>query len=334
MSHYFIGVDVGGTKTEVCLLSLSDLKEFEQFQILARERIPTRRKENGGDGTLEDYLKPLSELIHKLIRETKLTLDRIQGIGFGLPGSIDPVTQVMAQGSIPFFNHRDLKTEFAKAIGYTGPMIFDNDANCFALAETYLGAGKRWAKENNVPLNQLCLVGVTLGTGVGGGLIVNGRLIRGRRGGAGEIGHITLVEAGRPCYCGKRGCVEQYLSGRAFEYSYSSRASALEKLKGTEIFKLAENGEPLAIATIEHYRDDLVTFLSNVSNFLDPHVIVLGGGMSSQPRIYDGISERLSRECFLTENPPGVIQNECGGSSGVLGAALLSIWSQEGVSAS
>jgi fructokinase len=321
MPHYFIGVDVGGTKTEVCVLSLSDLQDFEHYQILARERIPTAR-----DGTFDHYLKLLSDLVQKLLKESKLSIKDIQGMGIGLPGSIDPVDQVMVAGSIPFFHHEDLKARFGKALSYSGPMIFDNDANCFALAETYLGAGKRWANENQIPLNRLCLVGITLGTGVGGGLVVNGQLIRGRRGGAGEIGHVTLVESGRPCYCGKRGCVEQYLSGGAFEYSYASRASALEKLKGPEIFKLADQNEPLAISTIEHYRDDLVTFLSNVSNFLDPHVVVLGGGMSVQPRIYPGISDRLSRECFLTENPPGVLQNECGGSAGVLGAALLSIW--------
>lgn len=320
--HYFIGMDVGGTKTEVCVLSLSDLQNFEHYQVLARERIPTDR-----DGTFENYLTQLASLVHKMIGDAKLTLKQIKGIGVGLPGSIDPVAQVMAQGSIPFFKGRDLKTEFAKALSYSGPIIFDNDANCFALAECYLGAGKRWANENNVALQHLCLVGITLGTGVGGGLIGNGQLIRGRRGGAGEIGHITLVEGGRPCYCGKRGCAEQYLSGTGFEKSYQNHAPDLTKLAGHEIFKLADENNEIAIATIEYYRDDLVTFLSNVSNFLDPHVIVLGGGMSTQPRIYPGISERLSRECFLTENPPGVIPNECGGSAGVLGAALLSIWS-------
>jgi fructokinase len=324
MSHYFIGVDVGGTKTEACLLALSDLQNFEDYQMLARERISTSRV------SLAHYLGELKVLVEKLLSTNqtgrRIELSEIRGIGFGLPGSIDPVTQTMGQGSVPFFKNCDLRSEFSKALGFSGPMIFDNDGNCFALAETYLGAGKRWANENNVPLERLCLVGVTLGTGVGGGLIVNGKLIRGRRGGAGEIGHITLVEGGHLCYCGKRGCSEQYLSGKAFEFAYASRSSALEHLKGTTIFKHAEENEPLAVAAIELYRDHLVTFLSNVSNFIDPHVVVLGGGMSTQPRIYQGISERLSRECFLTENPPGVLQNECGGSAGVLGAALLSIW--------
>jgi len=328
MASYFIGVDVGGTKSEVCILNVEGAQSIDQSiaqSIIARDRIQTRLSKTE-DGSLENYLERLSTLTQHLMNEAGCTLDQIRGIGFGLPGSIDPDTQIMAQGSIPFLKGRDLRKEFAKAFRYSGPMVFDNDANCFALAETYLGAGKRWAYENNVPLDRLCLVGITLGTGVGGGLVVNGRLIRGRRGGAGEIGHVTLVEGGRPCYCGKRGCVEQYLSGPAFEYSYSSRASVLDQLKAREIFKLAEQNEPLAVSTIEHFRDDLVIFLSNVSNFLDPHVIVLGGGMSAQSRIYEGISERLSRECFLTENPPAVLQNECGGSGGVIGAALLSQW--------
>lgn len=327
MSHSFIGVDVGGTKTEVCVLSLSDLKDFEHYQILARERISTRLSPTQ-DGTLENYLERLNHLVQKVLSDAKVSLSQIQGIGLGLPGSIDPETQIMAQGSIPFKN-RDLRKEFSRALSFSGPMIFDNDANCFALAEAYLGAGKHWAQQNHVPLNRLCMVGVTLGTGVGGGIIVNGKVIRGKRGGAGELGHITLVEGGRPCYCGKRGCVEQYLSGPAFEYSYATRASVLEKLKAREVFQRAEQNDPLAVTTIEQYRDQLVTFLSNVSNLLDPHVIVLGGGMSAQPRIYTGISERLSRECFLTENPPAVLPNECGGSAGVIGAALLSIWTNE-----
>jgi fructokinase len=134
---------------------------------------------------------------------------------------------------------------------------------------------------------------------------------------------MTLVEAGRPCYCGKHGCSEQYLSGPAFEHFFQTHTETLKPLSGKEIFELAEQNNPFAISAIESYRDRLVEFLSNLSNLLDPHVIVLGGGMSTQRRIYEGMSERLSKACFLTKEPPAVIRNELGGSAGVIGAALL-----------
>jgi len=313
-----LGIDVGGTKTEICLLS-STVVTSQVF----RERMPTER-----DKTLSDFFTRLRALLKSSLQSQSISLNQITTIGVGLPGSIDPIQQIMLQGSVPFFKGTQLKEIFAKEIlpdgkTFSGEIKFDNDANCFALAETYFGAGKKWADQNGVPANQLCLIGVTLGTGVGGGLIVNGKLIRGRRGGAGEVGHMTLVESGRPCYCGKNGCSEQYLSGPAFEHFFQSHTETLRPLNGGEIFELAEQNNPFAISAIESYRDRLVYFLSNLANLLDPHVIVLGGGMSTQSRIYEGMSARLSDACFLTKEPPAVIRNELGGSAGVIGAALL-----------
>jgi fructokinase len=313
-----LGIDVGGTKTEICLLSSSAVAS----QVF-RERMETKR-----DLTLSDFFIRLRALLKKSLDEKAISFNEIKTIGIGLPGSIDPLKQTMLQGSVSFFKNIDLKKVFSKEIStngnpFSGTMKFDNDANCFALAEAYFGAGKKWADLNGVSPHHLCLVGITLGTGVGGGLIVNGNLIRGRRGGAGEIGHMTLVEAGRPCYCGKHGCSEQYLSGPAFEHFFQTHTETLKPLSGKEIFELAEQNNPFAISAIESYRDRLVEFLSNLSNLLDPHVIVLGGGMSTQRRIYEGMSERLSKACFLTKEPPAVIRNELGGSAGVIGAALL-----------
>jgi fructokinase len=330
MAIYLLGADVGGTKSEVCLIELAHDRpktpeEFAQYKVLSRERMSTEKDEG-----LESFTKRLKALFDHAIGQHGIRWDQIASVGLGLPGSIDPVTQYMASGSIPFFKGFALDKYFAKELGFQGPVDLDNDANCFALAETYLGAGNSWSKKSGVPLQNLCMVGITLGTGVGGGLVVNGRLIRGRRGGAGEIGHVTLIDSGRPCYCGKFGCSEQYLSGTAFETSYAMRASALEPMKGTQIFELAEKGDPIAIATIEYYRDHLVDFMSNISNFIDPHIIILGGGMSQQKRLYDGISARLGKGSFLTENPPEILANECGGSAGVLGAALLGFWKELG----
>jgi fructokinase len=313
-----LGIDVGGTKTEICLLGTSEVAS-----LIFRERMPTEREK-----TLPDFFQRLRNLLQSSLASRSLSFSQITTIGIGLPGSIDPIQGIMLEGSVPFFKNHDLRSLFASELStnhppFTGEIAVDNDANCFALAETYWGAGKKWAEQNGVPPQQLCMIGVTLGTGVGGGLIVNGRLIRGRRGGAGEIGHMTLVESGRPCYCGKMGCAEQYLSGPAFEYFFKNHTEALHSLNGHEIFQLADQNDPFAVSAIESYRDRLVYFLSNLSNLLDPHVIVLGGGMSTQRRIYEGMSDRLSQACFLTQKPPAVVPNLLGGSAGVIGAALL-----------
>jgi len=313
-----LGIDIGGTKTEICLLGSSVIAS----QVF-RERMPTLR-----DGTLDDFFVRLRALLKNSLTAQSISFKEIKTIGVGLPGSVDPIAQIMLQGNVSFFKNIDVKTVFAKEISpegkpFTGNIVFDNDANCFALAETYFGSGKKWSEQNGVAAQQLCVIGVILGTGVGGGLIVNGKLIRGRRGGAGEIGHMTLVDNGRPCYCGKRGCSEQYLSGRAFEHFYNSHEEITHPTSAEEIFTLAEKNDRFANAAVESYRDHLVEFLSNLSNLLDPHMIVLGGGMSKQKRIYEGMSDRLSKACFLTKDPPAVVQNVLGGSAGVLGAALL-----------
>ncbi len=327
------GVDIGGTKTEVCLIQYWNLSDY---QILARERFTTDRKTPDLDYNYTLFIENLASLITSMLSKVGDSKNQapspgtLESIGLGIPGSVDPKSLKMIQGNLQFLRNKDVQRDLLAAltlknITFNGKVYVENDANCFALAEAYLGAGAKWAKENNVATQDLCLIGVTLGTGVGGGLVVNGKVIRGRRGGAGEVGHTTLIDSGRACYCGKYGCAEQYLSGSALEHSYSSRASALTRLTGAEIFRRADGFDPLAIATIEYYRDHLVNFLSNLANFLDPHVIVLGGGLSLQERLYPGLSERLSSGCFLTENPPAVLKNNCGDSAGVLGAALLGL---------
>jgi len=290
MLDHYVGVDIGGTKTEVCLLALSNPNEFASAQLLTKKRMDTERTTS-----LSNFLDRLNSLTESILSTHHLTMNEIRGMGVGVPGSIDPKWGVMRAGSIPFFLNTPLEGAFRDHFHFKGALAFDNDANCFALAEAYFGAGKSWADRNQIKIKDLCMIGITLGTGVGGGIIVRGELLRGRRGGAGEVGHTTLVESGRPCYCGKRGCVEQYLSGKGF-----------------------------ASMPLEEYQGHLISFLSNLSNCFDPHVIVLGGGVSHQAGIYDRILERLSHACFLTEDPPDVVPNERGDSSGVMGAGLLS----------
>jgi len=326
MNSIFLGIDIGGTKTEASLISVDPAsstpvpagRAFQSHRVIARHRIPTERNQG-----LEGFLKNLKSLTMTLLETAQLDLDAIQGIGVGVPGSVHPELQKMVQGSIPFFKDRNLKDEFRNGLGYRGPMVFENDANCFALAEARFGAGAQWATQQGIPESGLCLLGITLGTGVGGGIIMNGELIRGRRGGAGEIGHMSLRSADRACYCGKSGCAEQFLSGPGLEHAYSLRARPEQRVSGRQIFHLAQSGDPFAISTVEAYRDDLLQFLSNLSNLLDPHVIVLGGGISLENEIYTRIEARLSEGCFLTADPPAVLKNALGDAAGALGAAYL-----------
>jgi fructokinase len=327
MEPLYLGVDTGGTKTEVSLISLPRDSDFSSHRTIAKKRIPTERRFG-----LDGFLRELRALTEELLSQNRIGMDRIRGIGVGLPGSIHPILQRMSQGSIPFFKNVDLQDSFRRALGFSGELIFENDANCFALAEAAFGAGSEWSRENGIGFEELCLLGVTLGTGVGGGIVMNGRLIRGRRGGAGEIGHMSLGESDRPCYCGKFGCAEQFLSGPALEHSYEMRSGGSHPTGGRSIFRLAQGHDPFATATLDSYRSYLVAFLSNLSNLLDPHVIVLGGGISLEDDLYTGIEDRLSEGCFLTEDPPAVLRNRLGDAAGAIGAALLAFRLQQGES--
>jgi fructokinase len=318
MRDILLGLDIGGTKTELCLVRLSEGAHPATYVVLGSQRFPT--EPNSG---LDSFLKRLSFQIDRLLEEQGLGRESVRGTGIGVPGALHPQTGVLSQSSIPFLSGLTLKDVFEAALPDLGPSTLENDANCFALAEARLGAGAEWAGRNGIRQEDLCMLGVTLGTGVGGGIIMNGRLIRGKRGGAGEIGHSTLFPSGRPCYCRKLGCAEQYLSGGGLEQSYFARTSGKERLSAREIFRRLDEANPFALATVESYREDLTTFLSNVSNILDPHVIVLGGGLSTQDRLYAGLEERLKETCFLTENPPSILKHRIGDSAGMIGAALL-----------
>ena len=318
MSTPYIGIDVGGTKTEATLVTLSDPNDFTTYQVLGRKRIPTDR--NHG---LPLYLHSVKALTQELLSEHSISIDSVKGMGIGLPGSVHPGLQRMVQGSIHFFKDQDLPRVFQEKLGFNGKIAFENDANCFALAESRFGAGAEWALQNGIPASELCLLGVTLGTGVGGGIVVKGELIRGRRGGAGEIGHMTLKESDRPCYCGKFGCSEQFLSGPAFELAYQTRTGSDQRVPARRIFELARDHDPFAASALELYKEHLVRFLSNLSNLLDPHVIVLGGGLSLECEIFEGIEDRLSEGCFLTEDPPAVLRHKLGDAGGAIGAAYL-----------
>jgi fructokinase len=293
------------------------------------KRAPTERAHG-----LNPFLSGVKRLVEETLASSSVRMEDLLGIGIGLPGSIQPNRYVMTQGSIPFLKDLELRPEFQRLFSSSAPMVFENDANCFALAEARFGSGKDWARTHQVADQELCMIGITLGTGVGGGLIMNGRLIRGRRGGAGEIGHMSLRSADRPCYCGKSGCAEQFLSGPGVEHAYRLRSRSAVPVSGKQVFHRSRKADPFAVSTVESYREDLLQFLSNLSNLLDPHLMVLGGGISLEDQIYEDIESRLSEGCFLTRSPPAILKNSLGDAAGALGAAYLAFLSSKSAGAS
>jgi fructokinase len=206
-------------------------------------------------------------------------------------------------------NGQDLPGDLGRGIGRR--VLVENDANCFALAEAVAGAG-RGAK---------VVFGVIMGTGVGGGLVVNGGILRGRQHIAGEWGHHSIDPAGPSCYCGQRGCVERFISGPALEEAYE--ACTRVRLSTEGVVEEARSGEESARNVLAAFMDRFGRALANVVNILDPDVIVLGGGLSNIDELYTEGRAAVARYVFNDELQTPILRPELGDSAGVVGAALL-----------
>lgn len=293
------GIDLGGTKIEgVILPSLNDPKP------LLRTRIATE-----GDKGYEHIINQIRLLVQQMQSESGLTPSRI---GIGTPGVLDPVLQTMKNCNSTALNGRPLHQDLVEKLNIQVELA--NDANCFALAETHWGIVKEKA-----PAAQM-VFGIIMGTGVGGGIVVNGKVWGGKHGIAGEWGHNFLDESGGPCYCGKTGCVEKVLAGPSLETYYKSITGQEKKLK--EI--VASNAtDPAAASTMERLYHYFGKAVSVVVNILDPDVIIVGGGVGNIDQLYtDGIR---SLEQFIFNNRVDVqiLKPALGDSAGVFGAAAL-----------
>ncbi len=315
-----LGLDIGGTKTEAALLNIG--RNSSQFKIISRLRIPTRRQ-SGFNIIYSDLI----DLIGNVLDESKIKANELSGIGIGLPGSVDPNTQKMMFGNTMALIGKDLPKLIKSSLKIKCKIVCENDANCFALAEAIHGAGLKHSKKVKKSADSLTSVGIILGTGVGGGIILSGKIHSGRLGGAGEIGHTELYTNGHPCYCGRNGCVENYLSGPALEAMFGTRmySQIKERPDAKGIFDLFAKKDPAAVACVLQYKRDLGKFLGNLHNVFDPDYFVLGGGMSNVKDIYFGLKEEIQKHCFLPNSAPNVYQNELGDSAGVIGAAILAI---------
>ena len=296
--RFLLGIDVGGTKIEAVLLD-------DSFQTYSRKRIPTER-EKGADHIIQN----ISNLILDILTDHDISLPQLKGIGLGLPGSVDPKTKLMINGNTTCLIDVPLTNILAKKISFPEERIKTaNDANCFALAEANLGVGKNFSES-------AVSIGLILGTGCGSGITINRKSFTGSRGGAGEIGHTTLYPDGLPCYCGRKGCAELYLSGKGLENLYFEKTKS-RKL-ATEILEIPEERKA--------YQKDLSTFLTNITNFFDPDYIVFGGGLSKDESLYKEVFHSLQESQFLKgSNPPKLLKNHLGDSAGVFGAAMLVI---------
>jgi len=300
MSHETIriGVDLGGTKIEAIALDHSG-------EILARRRVATPSHDYG------EIVRAIAALVHDLERET----DRRGTVGVGGPGSVSTHTGLVKGSNTAVVNGKPLDADLSKAL--QRPVRVENDANCFALSEAVDGAGK----------GARVIFGVILGTGVGGGVVIDGKIHGGRNRIAGEWGHTPLPwmtpgeYPGRRCFCGHNGCIETFLSGPALAHDYLARSG--EKSKGAEIVARAEKGEAAALATLDAYQDRLARALAMLIDILDPDVIALGGGVSNVARIYEGLTTRVAAHAFTDALDTKILRNVHGDSGGVRGAAWL-----------
>jgi fructokinase len=292
-----IGIDLGGTKTEVIALDASGLELF-------RHRVNTPRSYEGS----LDAIRSLVGLVDERTGN--------QGsIGIGIPGTISPVTGLVKNANSTWLIGHPLDKDLASLLGRSVRIM--NDANCFALSEAVDGAGK----------DAQIVFGVILGTGVGGGLVVDRKVLEGIQRIGGEWGHNPLpwpTDAERPgakCYCGRLGCIETFLSGPGMQRDHESDTG--DSLTTHEIVKQADRGDQKCKATLDRYVERLGRALATVINVTDPGVVVLGGGMSNLPDLAKRAQASIQSHVFTDEVRTQVLLNKHGDSSGVRGAAWL-----------
>jgi fructokinase len=293
-----IGVDLGGTKIEAVALD-------DQGTMLTRQRVPTPQ---------HDYDATVGAIAGLVVAIEKETGER-GTVGVGMPGALSPATGLVKNANSTWLIGQPLDRDLSARL--ERPVRFANDANCFALSEAVDGAAA----------GARVVFGVIVGTGAGGGVVVDRKVLTGPNAIAGEWGHNPLPWPregewpGPPCYCGKTGCVETFLSGPGLARDY--RAATGEEVAGPQIVARAEGGEAAATASLERYEDRMARALTVVLNIVDPDVVVLGGGMSQIARLYDTVPRIWQEWAFSDRVDTALRPPVHGDSSGVRGAAWL-----------
>lgn len=294
-----LGIDLGGTKIEIVAIDGE-----------GRERL--RRRVETPRGDYDATLAAVAALVESADAELG---ERGATIGIGIPGIESPATGLVKNANSTWLIGRRLSADLERVL--RRPLRLANDANCFAVSEAADGAGA----------GARVVFGVILGTGVGGGIVIDGRPLVGANAIAGEWGHNALPwpkddeRPGPPCYCGRSGCIESFLSGPGLAADYQ-RATG-EEMTAEAIAKAADAGRPAAVAVLERYEHRLGRALASVINVIDPHVIVLGGGLSNIDRLYKNVPALWMKWIFSDQVVTRLRKNQHGDSSGVRGAAAL-----------
>ncbi len=294
-----IGVDLGGTKIEAAAF------DDAQGQLLARRRLLTPR------GDYQATLGAIADLVHGLERE----LGRVGSVGIGMPGALSPATGRVKNANSTWLNGQALDRDLGRLL--ERPLRFANDANCFALSEAIDGAAT----------SARLVFGVIVGTGTGGGLVLDRRIWTGPNAIGGEWGHNPLPwpeddeRPGPACYCGRHGCIETWLSGPGLAADHERVTG--QATTATEIVALAAAGDGAAEASLGRYQDRMARSLASLINVLDPDVIVLGGGLSQVARLYEDVPRLWGRHVFSDWVATRLLPPVHGDASGVRGAAWL-----------
>ena len=302
MGPVVIGVDLGGTNLRTALVS-------QNGDVADKVKEPTR----ASDGH--------AKVVRKLIENIKLQQDRalrdgikIAAVGVGAPGVIHAETGVVVKSpNFPDWNNLPLKKELEIALAL--PVSIENDANAAALGEQWRGAGRGLAS----------MIFLTLGTGVGGGIVLDGRIWPGADGMAGEIGHMTIIPDGRKCGCGNIGCLEMYASSRGIVMTYQERSARLQVITSEEIYQAARDGDALAGDVMNDMGRLLGIGIANLINIFNPEMIVIGGGVKDAwPLFMEAVREEIKKRAF--EYPAArtqIVPSVLGDDAGMIGAAAL-----------
>ena len=290
-----MGIDLGGTKIEGVVLDAGG-KE------ILRKRIATER---------EHGYQHILQRIKWLHDELATAADGPTTFGIGTPGAVSPRTGLLKNSNTVCLNGQPVKADLEQLL--KRPIAMQNDANCFALAEARLGAGR----------GKYLVFGVIMGTGCGGGLVHKGEVLTGPQAIAGEWGHMSIDPHGPVCYCGKAGCVETFISGGGLENRFAEKYGVRRPLKEVEAAYFA--GEPQAVEFMQWFFDRFGRALANVIDILDPDIIVLGGGVANFQAIYREGVEQVSKYVFTDHLETPIVRHQLGDSAGVFGAALVGI---------
>ena len=286
---YRIGIDLGGTKTEGILLD-------DSLKTIERKRLSTPR----------DNYQEIIKTIYNLVKDLSGDIEDFT-VGICTPGAISKKTGLIKNSNTQCLIGKPLKKDLEKNLGKK--ISIENDANCFAISEATMGVAKNYS----------LVFGVILGTGVGGGIVIDGKIHHGRTNIAGEWGHHTLHQNGKNCYCGKKGCVETYICGPALEQRWEEMTG-----KNQPLYEIVHNSDNSKFKPWkQEFLDNFGTALANVIDILDPDIIVLGGGLSNIDFLYtDGIQNVYDKVFSDLVDTP-ILKNNLGDSGGVFGAALL-----------